>query len=520
MRKYALVAALLLPQTALAGTVVLAPLLARTGAKPQHVSNVTSLISSELDFMSEFDDVVELTASPANTACLTTPSCLRVLANQGGGDALLTGALSVSATQFTIELVYYDNKGGSIVRHKTYTLASDPEAVADGMNDVVTSLVTGKTRTAAKDAEPGADAFAFDLEDGDDFSFEDSKPSNTSSNAAAALARSQAAERERAERERAAEEARRAEEQRRVAEEQRQRQEAEARTRAESEARARAEAQANARAAEEQRRRDEQQAAYARNTAEVFDPSAITFGKPADDDITMEALNSAINFRSPVADVAVEPARPSRSTGPIDDLDELDEPRRPTTPPSTRTPSKPTHSQTTRSPSSSDVPSVQFALRMGYSKYFALSFVTWGGEIAIPAGTSGLTIVGGVEAFSTQRQIPLEQQPIVERISEWNTIFPLSGGVQYKFRGDSAVTPYVGADLVAVQYYVNTENQPAWAIGGRGRGGIDIAVSPVVAVNVNVSVGAWQGSEWWRIEEGMENVGPLPQLSAGTIFSF
>jgi hypothetical protein len=39
-------------------------------------------------------------------------------------------------------------------------------------------------------------------------------------------------------------------------------------------------------------------------------------------------------------------------------------------------------------------------------------------------------------------------------------------------------------------------------------------------INVNLSVGAWHGSRWRVIEEGIDTTGLLPQISAGTVFAF
>jgi len=535
-----ILAALVAPNLGMADTVVLSPLLAKSGAKEQQVSNVTSLISSELDFMPEFDEVVEITKAPSSTSCLGSTSCLRTLANTGGGDAIVAGSLSATSTQFTIDLVFYDNSSGKIVRRKTFSLASDPESVADGMNDVVTEIVTGRTRSQAKAEDKAVgDDFEFDLGDDEDDGFAFEEDEFDDFDPEEELRRAQEAEKRRAEEAKRQTALRREEERRRLEEERRREAAEEARQQAEADARARAEEEARRRADEQRRREEAKQAEYDRNTEAVFDPSAISFGKPDDDDITLEALDSAINFKAPVYEEDVHIEGGGRSDDwdsepdygdfygdEPDDLDDLDSgdldagssrPSRPTKTPKERTGGS---NSSQRIAPDTDVPAVQITLRAGYAKYYVLDFITYGGEVTIPVSDTGLNLVAGVEAYSTQREIPEELWPVLGRVAEWNTIFPLSGGLQYKFWSDGGVTPYVKADVIAAQYFVNEQNQPSWSLGARGRAGLDIAITEQVGINMNASFGAWQGADWVIIEEGMGNSGTLPQISAGTVFSF
>ncbi len=271
--------ALLLPGTALAKTAVVPPLVAK-GVDPLVNLNLTSLVSSEADFLGEFDEVKQLDEAPAKltTSCLASTSCLGGIARANGADAVLAGQAIPSGADYEFKLVYYDAGRNRIVRTKSFSLPNSPAAIADGMGPNVKEVVTGQApaepETAALSGFEDVDLFEDDdfeevdvgtgggvshrietptgsgrrLDDIDDLDFLDEEDPE----AAAAEARARAEEERRAEEEAA-----------RLAAEERAREEA-ARQRAEEEAaRRRAEEQAARQRAEEEaaRRRAEEEAA-------------------------------------------------------------------------------------------------------------------------------------------------------------------------------------------------------------------------------------------------------------------
>lgn len=159
---------------------------------------------------------------------------------------------------------------------------------------------------------------------------------------------------------------------------------------------------------------------------------------------------------------------------------------------------------------------VQLAVRGGYSRFYDLNFITAGGELAIGVAPT-VYLVGGIDSFSVQRQIPrfLQQDG---RTQEWNTIFPGSFGVQYKAEGN--IRPYVGADGMVVPYYFDANGKGSMALGARARFGVDFMVVDNFGFNLNGSVGFWTGENWKLIQVGMGSFGVVPQISAGTLVAF
>jgi hypothetical protein len=131
------------PSTAQAGDAVVTPLVAR-GLDPLIALNMTSLISSELDFMGAYENVDQLTEVPAslNSSCLNSASCLGGIAKSNGSQAVLTGALAQVGNKYDFFLVLYDN--GRIVRKIEFTMPNVPSLIADGMAARVKELVTGE----------------------------------------------------------------------------------------------------------------------------------------------------------------------------------------------------------------------------------------------------------------------------------------------------------------------------------------------------------------------------------------
>ena len=514
------------PGAASAKSVAVANLLARSGANSKQATQATQLISSELDFMVDFDEVIEA-SGPTNTSCLTQTGCLRGLANKAGADTVITGAIAVRGENFVFDLVYYDNSSGRIVRQQSFTIDSSPESVADGMNAIVSELLSGKSEAEVKEEENVADDFDFDLGEGDDFAFEAPDPQAERRAAEAEARRKQQEEAAR----RQQEEARRQEAARRAAEE-------EARRRQEAEARARAEEEARQHAAAEARRRQEAEAA--RRAAEEreraapveFDPSMISFGAVDEDDITIDDIDTAIQFAAPSsgsvyveAEDDFDPDYVPPTRGGYDDLDDIDPPSR-SRDTNTRD-SKPPRSSTERTKPTSDPseqPVIELKLHAGYARYWSMAFVAYGGEIH-KSVAGGLNVVVGFGAYSVEREIPEQLQEQLQAATQWNTIFPFNAGLVYKLRNRSSITPYIGGDVLLAQYYVdNVTGETYFSKGGRGRGGFDIRLTPPesfgASLNVDVALGGWAGEKWTTIDSTVGPQGFLPQITGGLLLSF
>ncbi len=157
--------------------------------------------------------------------------------------------------------------------------------------------------------------------------------------------------------------------------------------------------------------------------------------------------------------------------------------------------------------------------RVGTSGYQDLQFLTYGGELAFAVGDAA-RIHTGLEAFSVKRQFDADQCEIdpdiegqVMGCTRWNTILPFHVGARYQ-RSDIMVRPYFGGDVTLTPY---TEDFK-FAVGFRGRGGVDFVPTEVFGLNLNVGVGLLHGNEFESIQRGLSNTGLLWQVSAGTVF--
>jgi hypothetical protein len=156
--------------------------------------------------------------------------------------------------------------------------------------------------------------------------------------------------------------------------------------------------------------------------------------------------------------------------------------------------------------------------RMGFTKYYAFNFVVSGVDLALPLGQSGAYLTGSFNAFSVQRELPEEFRQD-GRLTEWNTIYPIGGGILYKGNNTNPVQPFLGSEFIAVQYYKDDVGSD-WAAGIRGRGGIDIMATPNFGLNLEVHLGYWTGPTLNRIDAGVKNSGTLPGFVGGASFSF
>jgi hypothetical protein len=153
--------------------------------------------------------------------------------------------------------------------------------------------------------------------------------------------------------------------------------------------------------------------------------------------------------------------------------------------------------------------------KAGYSQFQSLSFLTYGAEMAIPMGDRAALTVG-LEFQSTKR-IPTKEQQVKLGLPPelWNTIMPLNVGGLYRF-GQGRFQPFVGADLILTPYTRDFKV----ALGARARLGADMMVSKNLGINAGFSTGAWYGSKFNLIDEGLKDFGIVPQATLGTSILF
>jgi len=503
------VLAVSIPSVSFANDIVVAPLYT-SSVEAKVVSNVSSLIASELDFMGEVSSVIELDARPSNLGpnCLKSTSCLGGITSSSKGSQLFTGTMSASSGSYTLDLLLYDKPSNTILRRKSFTLKAEAEAVANGMTPIIREILTGQS--SAKEAEQAhADSdFAFSDEDDLDFLA-------PSANERQAQQRTQ----EEAARRRAAEEAQRREEERRRAEEEaRRRAEEEARRRAEEEARKRAEEEARRQAAEEEAERARARESSSADFDEMddFDPSLISFGSAMatvdEDEEFLEDLHGLDSLDDFEDEEEYVPG--------LMDLDTDQNDRRSSKSGNSNRNSYGSQQDDGRISrgGSSASHGTTIRARMGLTKYYSFNFVVTGVDLALPLGQSGAYLTGSFNAFSVQRELPEEFRED-GRLTEWNTIYPIGGGLIYKVNNTNTVQPFVGGEFIAVQYYKDDVGSD-WAAGIRGRGGIDIMATPNFGINLEAHLGYWTGPTLNQIDSGVKNSGTLPGFVGGASISF
>jgi len=354
-------ALLALPGAAFAQSAAVAPFVAN-GVGANVAANVTALVSSEMDFMTQYDGAEELSAAPGmNQWCLDNAGCMVTIGRQASADFLLAGMVSpTGGDKYDIYMSLINVNTGVFVRKQRFPVSTSPEVLADSMGSFLIELVTGASHEATAAATAGASSDEFDpFADEDDFEFAAPVVSHTVGTPGNSLntledfedpeiARQEAAARQRsaeaaARREAEADAQRRAQEAARAAAEQEARRRAEeaarvaaaeeSRRRAEEEERRRVEAAALA-AAEETRRRDAAAAQRRndeeqrrRNEAAAATAAAAAASRSSGDDITFGAVNpddievEDIQFGSAVDLISVDDADDRSRTASYSDDD-------------------------------------------------------------------------------------------------------------------------------------------------------------------------------------------------------
>lgn len=297
------------------GLAVVAPLV-DSGVGTKTTTNLTSLISSELDFSGSFDTVNEIPApSSLNASCLSSTTCLGGIAKANGADTVITGQVAPGAAGLKVSLVLYDAKKNTIVRKKQYEIAADVATLASTAPKMVKEI-TGQGAAAAAAAEAeSVQTTAFDDEEDFDFDgqktdvkgktkftpdtkkgkLEDVDGEDDARAAAEAKAKAKADAEARAKAEATAKAKAEAEARARADAEAKAKAEAAAKAKAEAAARAKAEAEAEARA-EAQARAEAEEEARAEAVAAAKASKSKKAPPPSDEDADLEAELAAFSF--------------------------------------------------------------------------------------------------------------------------------------------------------------------------------------------------------------------------------
>ena len=459
---------------AFAGDVVVPPLLAR-GAPSQVAANMTTLVASELEFTGEFETVNQLSKRPGQlgTNCLGSSGCLAGIA---GGKSLVAGKVTKYGKEYEVSLTYLTNR--KIVRMVKRRMATDPSVVADEISVLVRHAVTGVDPAAKAEAdrvsgfEGGGIALMDDEDDGedDDDLLMAAPPVPASSDLMGG---------------------------------------------------------SDPDLFEED---PEDDGGIVGGFVPVPTPGlggAAAGSMPGNDfsadDISFGGSAEDISFGSATSIIEVE-EEDVIEEDPIDQRprysDELDEPTR--APARVRTPRERNRreprsrsSQRARGPRSSSGSSIDMTGRIGYARFQYMNFVTYGVEAGIQLSDS-FAVIGGLEAYSTRRNIPPELVPTGMPAVQWNTLVPIHANAVYRPR-EGDLKPFFGAGLQLIPAYVKEAQTVAF--GARAIGGMDQQLTDNFGINLTATAGFWAGTEWYRIQ-GLMNTGFTAQISAGSVLSF
>lgn len=451
----------------------------------QKIGNITSLITSEVDFAGRYDMVSQAESRPSSLTpkCLKSVSCLKAIASKEGTDAMITGSITKKGDALEFFLVQYEN--GKIIRMKRFQIEDNPLAVAADVGGPIQALITGKEEASGEDDfSDSVNENDYLEEEGDIFGGSGmggiANATNVGDNSAAE------------------------EESRRKAEEQeniRKMEEEALRLAAEQQ---RMEEEALRLATETNKKEEDFDFSFAPSTVEVVNENARNSGITDEEELSIN-LNSD-NARSKNQERNRDPA-------PVDfERDSRKTSNRAST--KIKSPGKTSHIDATASVMG----------KVGASNFQGMNFVTYGGEIGIHL-TDWVAITIAGEGYATQQTTPIldeDGEPTDDYTQEWRVILPIGTGALVHFPGKIA-KPYAGVELQIIPSYV--EEGSGMAFGLRGRAGSNFMLTEAFGFNLNLAAGFWSGEQFTYIQNTttgspLLSTGFLPQLSVGTIIAF
>lgn len=478
---------------AIAGDAVVVPLYS-PNLPTVKVGNITSLITSEVDFSGRYDMVFPADSRPKalTPKCLKSVSCLKPIADGEGVTSMVTGSVTKMGSELEFFVVLYEN--GKIIRMKRFRITDDPLSLAADVGSYIQEVVTGQEVEQEEEETLGTAPIAADVldEEGDIFGGDEDPLGDFSLDPA---------EEERLAAQKAAEERARQEEDRRAEEEQRRKE---------------MEEQARRLAMEAEAKRLASQAMEDDAGEEDFDfnfaPSTVEVVEEEKEDNDMD-----FSFDEP---------KPTREKSKSKDKSRSKEKSKPKT---EYKPSTDYNTPSSRTKRSSSVRSGRIDAaatltgKVGGGNFQTLNFVTYGGEIGIHLSDAVSVHIGG-EGYATNQAMPVldeDGEPTDVLQQSWRVLIPVSLGVEYHFEGKMA-KPYVGADMQILPAYAGTGSGAA--IGLRGRAGSNFMVADGFGINLNVAFGFWSGQYFRQVPSPaggtLNPSGLAPQITLGPVIAF
>ena len=477
-RRAALICALCLPGVALADAVVLTPLVAGRGVDADRIGDLFSLMSTELEFMPDVDEVIELRDAPPalNASCLGSTRCLGAITREARGDKLIAGTVERIADEYLMDVLLYDAATNRVVRRDKHTVGTNSGSLISAMPAVLMQTLTGQTPAGAK-AEAQMAGVGFDAED--DMAFDPVAPPPAPS------------------------------------------------PRSEPTTRRIERPVTPPRPPEPVDVPDEDE--------DDFDPDMFSFGSgtgvetpaPPPPPPRYEPRSSD-GYDEYVADRR-EPSPSGRdryddrqgADRSYDDRRSADrggyDDRRERTAGLDRSTSSSTRATAPKDPTERRRVTVQ--LRGGLTNYGVFNFGAVTGELGVRI-VSGLSFTFGTSVHFVSRELPPAQQQQQGRRVATDVIFPFNAGLIYRFT-NTRVRPYAGADVIFAQYFRDpADGSMSFAVGPRGRLGADFMLTDTFGFNADVALGFWSGRDWPRIDPRLRQTGFLPTVGAGIVLAF
>ena len=451
------------------------------------IGNITSLLTSEVDFSGRYDMVSQANSRPStlNPQCLQNVPCLKKIADNEGVNAMVTGSVTKKGNNLEFFLVLYEDV--KIIRMKRFTVEDSPLSLAADVGGYVQEVVTGvapkkanNMSTTTEDIVEEED-FAFESDVLDGFSLDGDDTANQK-------AKEQAA-REQAAKEQAA------------------REQAE-------------------RLAQEEADRKAKEASQA--PKEEFSFSFSSSYSIIEEDTSSNSASSSSGSSSSMTDEGSLDLNFSSSAPSNKSSSTSSSSKNTTSSSKTASSSKSTSSSTAtkkKSPSKSSRLNASATLtgKVGGGNFQSLNFITYGGEVGVHVSEAVSINIGG-EGYATNQKMPVydedgEDTGLVS--NSWRVIIPLSLGVQIHFPGTIA-KPYVGVDVQGIPGYAGPGS--GFAMGAKLRGGSNFMITDAFGFNLNVSAAYWSGKYFTLIPDTMggtlSNSGIVPQVSLGTVVTF
>ena len=164
LRPFGVLALLLAPTQAWAIEAVVAPFVPTDGDE-KTAFNVTSIVSSEMEFMPEYDFVEQSDERPSGlrSSCVTSASCLRGVTGGFEAEHVMVGTTTSRGAEVAIKAVLFDRTSGKIVNQQDFTVPAD--TMADDIGQYVRAVITGDTPAIDEPPPVASDDFSFDDDD-------------------------------------------------------------------------------------------------------------------------------------------------------------------------------------------------------------------------------------------------------------------------------------------------------------------------------------------------------------------